>query len=574
MTLKQIQRLSLWSAALALALVAIVPLAIGWRVLCVMTIVSLLALTWRRMARRKGQQNALLLANGSSLPPASYPHPVLLVCGDGLGGLFESIPDEHLALRVTDLGCYVRVPCVDRLQGFAVQLLAKRPEWGGQLSALLVVDACAHSDSAVLAGQVRRFNNQVAMVRKRGIGLPVVVMCYLQTLSDGWFSWEAGHPRPVVREAGDCVSLSEWQQQADGSVQAARLATCVQLQSAAQWLAELMTPDLSGNGRAQTSQPPVSVAFVARPSQGQWVERNLWQRSLHERTALSVVEKIPASPLAAQSPFPDVLLHLLPTSAARPNRFRVQLLGMWLFVLAGIAALMSSAWQNTLLMRQVSDDLRRYAAISPSPDAEDSARRERALAALRQDALRLDDYYRQGEPWSLGFGLYQGERMRAPLHAAISGHRRPATVSASADAREVIRLDSLSLFGSGSAQLSVESTKVLVKALVGIQAQPGWLIVITGHTDTTGTEEHNVRLSRARAGAVHEWMAQMGDIPDSCFAVQGFGASQPIASNDTAHGRSMNRRVEIRLVPEPGACASSTATPGGQPKPHSAAFNF
>jgi len=234
MTLKQIQRLSLWSAALALALVAIVPLAIGWRVLCVMTIVSLLALTWRRMARRKGQQNALLLANGSSLPPASYPQPVLLVCGDGLGGLFGSIPDEHLALRVTDLGCYVRVPCVDRLQGFAVQILAKRPEWGGQLSAMLVVDTCAQSDSAVLAGQVRRFNNQVAMVRKRGIGLPVVVMCYLQTLSEGWFSWEAGHPRPVVREAGDCVSLSEWQQQAEGSVQAARLATCVQLQSAAQ----------------------------------------------------------------------------------------------------------------------------------------------------------------------------------------------------------------------------------------------------------------------------------------------------------------------------------------------------
>jgi type VI secretion system protein VasL len=50
-------------------------------------------------------------------------------------------------------------------------------------------------------------------------------------------------------------------------------------------------------------------------------------------------------------------------------------------------------------------------------------------------------------------------------------------------------------------------------------------------------------------------MQRMGDIPDSCFAVQGVAANQPIASNDTESGRAANRRVDISLVPQAGACA-------------------
>ncbi|VVN65848.1 OmpA family protein [Pseudomonas fluorescens] len=117
-----------------------------------------------------------------------------------------------------------------------------------------------------------------------------------------------------------------------------------------------------------------------------------------------------------------------------------------------------------------------------------------------------------------------------------------------------VRLDSLSLFDAGSAELKPGSTKVLVNALVDIKAQPGWLIVIAGHTDATGNADHNLQLSRARALAVRDWMQRMSDIPDSCFAVQGIAASQPIASNDTESGRAANRRVDIRLVPQVGAC--------------------
>ena len=129
--------------------------------------------------------------------------------------------------------------------------------------------------------------------------------------------------------------------------------------------------------------------------------------------------------------------------------------------------------------------------------------------------------------------------------------------------REPLRLDSLSLFDAGSAQLKPDSTKVLINALVDIRAQPGWLIVIAGHTDATGVAEQNLQLSYARASAVRDWMQRMGDIADSCFAVQGFAASQPIASNDTEAGRTANRRVDIHLVPQVGACEPPTLGANG-----------
>ncbi len=98
---------------------------------------------------------------------------------------------------------------------------------------------------------------------------------------------------------------------------------------------------------------------------------------------------------------------------------------------------------------------------------------------------------------------------------------------------------------------------------MGIKAKPGWLIVVAGHTDSTGDEQVNQALSLKRAESVRNWMRDTGDVPESCFAVQGYGESRPVASNDTAHGRALNRRVEISLVPQASACQ----IPGKNPAP-------
>ncbi len=121
-----------------------------------------------------------------------------------------------------------------------------------------------------------------------------------------------------------------------------------------------------------------------------------------------------------------------------------------------------------------------------------------------------------------------------------------------------VHLDSLSLFDPGSTELKPGSAKVLIAALVNIKAQPGWLIVIVGHTDTTGDAEQNLQLSYTRASAVRDWMQRMGDIPDSCFAVYGAAGKEPIASNDTTSGRAANRRVDIQLVQQVGVCGQSS----------------
>lgn len=153
------------------------------------------------------------------------------------------------------------------------------------------------------------------------------------------------------------------------------------------------------------------------------------------------------------------------------------------------------------------------------------------------------------------FWWWTGASPAAAISRTLLAPALPATLtSVPLAAAEPIRLDNLVLFPPGRAELKPESTKVLINSLISIKAQPGWLIVITGHSDTSGNPERNLQLSRERAAAVKGWMQMMGDIPDGCFVVQGRGASQPIAGNDTESGRRANRRVDIQLVPSAGAC--------------------
>jgi outer membrane protein OmpA-like peptidoglycan-associated protein len=203
---------------------------------------------------------------------------------------------------------------------------------------------------------------------------------------------------------------------------------------------------------------------------------------------------------------------------------------------AGIIALCLSAMANRNLLRQVSDDLHKY-TITPMSD---TVAKSRYLLVLKEDAQRLDDYYREGEPLRLGFGLYPGERLRQPVLQAIRGYRPPEPKGeiVSGGAVQTVRLDSMALFDVGQSRLKIGSTKVLVEALVNIKAKPGWLILVAGYTDSTGDEKSNQQLSLRRAEAVRDWMLQTSDIPFTCFAVQGLGESQPAATNDTPEGRN------------------------------------
>lgn len=83
-------------------------------------------------------------------------------------------------------------------------------------------------------------------------------------------------------------------------------------------------------------------------------------------------------------------------------------------------------------------------------------------------------------------------------------------------------------------------------------------ILITGHTDSSGIETQNQALSLARARAVAAWLEGRG-IDATRMETRGAGSSAPVADNATRYGRSMNRRIEIRLQP-PG---EATPAPRG-----------
>lgn len=73
-------------------------------------------------------------------------------------------------------------------------------------------------------------------------------------------------------------------------------------------------------------------------------------------------------------------------------------------------------------------------------------------------------------------------------------------------------------------------------------------LVIVGHTDSTGSEAHNQKLSERRANAVKSYLLSKNVIPQRLSA-HGKGELFPIADNNTAHGRTTNRRIEIYVVP-------------------------
>ncbi|MGB0497597.1 MAG: OmpA family protein [Rubricella sp.] len=77
---------------------------------------------------------------------------------------------------------------------------------------------------------------------------------------------------------------------------------------------------------------------------------------------------------------------------------------------------------------------------------------------------------------------------------------------------------------------------------------PETVIEITGHTDSTGDASYNQRLSERRAVAVADVLSANG-VPASRMRVFGAGESQPVATNETESGRSLNRRVELVIIP-------------------------
>jgi len=103
-------------------------------------------------------------------------------------------------------------------------------------------------------------------------------------------------------------------------------------------------------------------------------------------------------------------------------------------------------------------------------------------------------------------------------------------------------------FSSGNATLEQNFLSVLDSVVLVLNEFNKTLVVVAGHTDSSGSNELNQRLSERRAQSVSTYLTAAGVLNDRVEVI-GFGEEQPVASNKTEEGKELNRRVEITLLP-------------------------
>jgi outer membrane protein OmpA-like peptidoglycan-associated protein len=122
-------------------------------------------------------------------------------------------------------------------------------------------------------------------------------------------------------------------------------------------------------------------------------------------------------------------------------------------------------------------------------------------------------------------------------------------------------------FRTNSAVLSPEAKAQLDELAAKANGARAFMIEVAGHTDATGSDAKNFRLSRARADAVVQYLAVTHKIPLRRFVTpMGYGKTEAVADNTTREGRTQNRRVDVKMIvnrglSQPASSSTSTTRP-------------
>lgn len=169
--------------------------------------------------------------------------------------------------------------------------------------------------------------------------------------------------------------------------------------------------------------------------------------------------------------------------------------------------------------------------------------------SLARTALAASEH--SGERTADQLSAEKGARAAADKRAADAQAALAKLAAVKDDDRGmVITLSGSVLFASNQATLLPEARTRLEEVADVLLTTRERSIVIEGHTDSQGSESHNLALSQRRADAVRNSLVQRGYQADLIQA-RGMGEGQPIASNGRAEGRANNRRVEIIVARDP-----------------------
>ncbi|HAU9739936.1 TPA: OmpA family protein [Escherichia coli] len=507
---------------------------------------------WRCLSSRRDiPENA----GDDGLPPEYFQGHVLLVAGNS-DAWFE--PGQ--AYRETASGWYLRVDTPEQMRILAERLSYSRPALCGQVVVMLGLLPEQHTSDEAFLSWLRNWQRAVMQCRQWLNTMPPVLVTLmvsgpspqntsLNKHSAHWFTLTPDLSGMHIRltEAG-AIPAEEWLQTCDAASRLRCVSELLWLNAMLSWY-NRVTDALTDICRQEHFYfRPVAVGFcltsvAARPG-------NIWQQQLTSLTALP-----PSAGVSSQVlPLPDILLSGIPRHRGLSHWHRLcrqtgLIVGVFLLL-----AMLASFMNNQRLVRSVGEHLTAWHRMR----GYSSELKTTALQRLQADSRLLNDWQQHGVPQRYGLGLYQGMWLIPPVERATGEWVAPLpprpVIQKVTQTPKTVRLNSLALFDAGKWTLKPGATKWLVNALVDIKAKAGWLIVVSGHTDNTGDPQRNQALSLKRAEAVRDWMRDTGDIPQSCFAVQGYGESRPVAPNETAEGRARNRRVEISLVPQVDAC--------------------
>ncbi len=179
-----------------------------------------------------------------------------------------------------------------------------------------------------------------------------------------------------------------------------------------------------------------------------------------------------------------------------------------------------------------------------------------------------------------GIANAQNAANTADQHAVTAGLSADAAGRSAQDAYN--RVDSLSgvvanldnyksladvnvTFSFDKSVLSAADKKQLDDLAGSLQTARGYILEVTGGTDSTGDATYNYQLSQRRADVVVNYLAAKYGIPPHKFYLVGIGKDQQVASDRTAAGRAQNRRVEIKLLSNMNAGTSASAAPAAAP---------
>jgi outer membrane protein OmpA-like peptidoglycan-associated protein len=175
--------------------------------------------------------------------------------------------------------------------------------------------------------------------------------------------------------------------------------------------------------------------------------------------------------------------------------------------------------------------LREKAELEQRLEAERRARAEGAREAAEVAAQRAR------------LATAQAEREKQELRIQLNEQLNKILETRDTARGLIINLSDV-IFDTGRYTLRPGAREKLAKVAGIVLAHPGLNLEVEGHTDSVGSDDYNQILSEQRANAVRDFLIQQG-VNHSLIAARGFGESQPVASNDNAAGRQLNRRVEM-----------------------------